>query len=147
VVACVDGGASVDTLHMLHCLVRASFADVPFLKEYLTSMASQNTIRKHLDTEHYSSEFTSYSRVHVGRWPSQPARKEVLTLPQDHCMDQIRQSIQCFGDFTPIPTKWYPVVGGFVVTDRKHTCRNFSKLQTWAAKRFHLTEWDDVSKI
>ena len=54
----------------------------------------------------------------------------------DHCVDQIRESLQCSADLTPIPTRWYPGAGGFVVTDRVHTCRNFDKVQEWATKRF-----------
>ncbi|EGP85705.1 uncharacterized protein MYCGRDRAFT_29302, partial [Zymoseptoria tritici IPO323] len=58
----------------------------------------------------------------------------------DHCIDLIRQSIQCQSDITLNPTRWWPALGGtgrnFIDTDRPHTCRNFGKIREWAHGRY-----------
>jgi hypothetical protein len=54
----------------------------------------------------------------------------------DHCLDFVRQEIQCFGDMTPIPTKWIKSLGrDYSDSNNLHTCRDFSELRSWTTER------------
>ncbi|KAF2210011.1 hypothetical protein CERZMDRAFT_13606, partial [Cercospora zeae-maydis SCOH1-5] len=54
----------------------------------------------------------------------------------DHCIDMIRQTIQCFGDLSPVPHRWWPGLGKpFIYPTQMHTCRNFTKIRAWASQR------------
>jgi hypothetical protein len=70
-------------------------------------------------TEHADANETYFSLKHM-----------------DHCIDQIRQSLMCSADLTPIPYGWYPrynqVNGMF---DVAHTCRDFEAVKEWARER------------
>ena len=58
----------------------------------------------------------------------------------DHCIDQLRQTIQCYGDRTPNHTRWFDAIGqAFVVTDTVHTCRNFDALREWTSAKHNET--------
>jgi hypothetical protein len=110
--------AGIDVLHQLHCL---------------------NTLRKYADADYYAKELEEehgYTRLHLGELAEVPSSCTTVTvhgtnIGADHCVDQIRQSLQCSSDRTPIPTRWYPGMGPFVVTDRIHTCRDFDGLRQW----------------
>ena len=55
-----------------------------------------------------------------------------------HCVEHIRQYIMCAGDMTPVPIRYDQSLNdGYMVSDVKHTCRNFGKLQEWASERFN----------
>ena len=46
--------------------------------------------------------------------------------------------VQCYGDATPIPTRWYEGIGqNYIDSDRTHTCRSFKKLREWNTERFN----------
>lgn len=54
----------------------------------------------------------------------------------DHCINHLRQMIQCYGDITPIPTKYYPsLTRNYLDSDRLHTCRNFQAIRNWTTER------------
>ncbi|KAE9368353.1 hypothetical protein N431DRAFT_414677 [Stipitochalara longipes BDJ] len=41
----------------------------------------------------------------------------------DHCVDHVRQAVQCYGDMTPVPTRWWDGLhGDFSDSDQVHTC-------------------------
>ncbi|KAF2214937.1 hypothetical protein CERZMDRAFT_57437 [Cercospora zeae-maydis SCOH1-5] len=54
----------------------------------------------------------------------------------DHCLDIVRQNIQCNSDLTLIPTRWWDGLGktgrNFIDSDQVHTCRNFGMIREWA---------------
>jgi hypothetical protein len=53
-----------------------------------------------------------------------------------HCLDTIRQHIQCYGSTTLIPTKY--VDGAhrqYVDSNQDHVCRDFSHLRTYVQRR------------
>lgn len=53
-----------------------------------------------------------------------------------HCLDTIRQHIQCYGSTTLIPTKY--VEGAhrqYVDSNQDHVCRDFSYLRTYVQRR------------
>ncbi|KAF2207417.1 hypothetical protein CERZMDRAFT_16581, partial [Cercospora zeae-maydis SCOH1-5] len=53
----------------------------------------------------------------------------------NHCLDIVRQSVQCSSDLTLIPTRWWESLGNygrqFIDSDQVHTCRSFSKIREW----------------
>ncbi|KAF2217656.1 hypothetical protein CERZMDRAFT_30753 [Cercospora zeae-maydis SCOH1-5] len=53
----------------------------------------------------------------------------------EHCLDQLRQSVQCFGDLTPSPL--YPAINGPFAIGRSgvHTCRKFAPIRAWLDER------------
>lgn len=55
----------------------------------------------------------------------------------DHCVDQIRQAIECHGDMTPVPL--LPVVGGpsglIIGNGGVHTCKDFEAIKEWVRYR------------
>lgn len=54
-----------------------------------------------------------------------------------HCIDSIRQSIQCKADLTIIPTQWQPGLGeNYIDADREHECRDFEKVKKWELSRY-----------
>ncbi|KAF8852308.1 hypothetical protein BDZ45DRAFT_550112, partial [Acephala macrosclerotiorum] len=53
-----------------------------------------------------------------------------------HCLEQIRQYVMCFGDLTPVLTRYYESVGrNYADSDVLHTCRNFGDLREWMNER------------
>lgn len=50
-----------------------------------------------------------------------------------HCLDSLRQSIQCYGDVSLLTMRWYKgsllPVGNF---SSPHECVNFDAIQDWA---------------
>jgi len=54
-----------------------------------------NAIRKALYPEYYS--------VH----DKHPLAEALQSIHIDHCLDQLRQTIQCAGDLTPVPLRPY----------------------------------------
>ncbi|KAJ6124075.1 hypothetical protein N7471_011392 [Penicillium samsonianum] len=94
--------------------------------DVMHSLHCVNVLRKHLNSVddldvHLSAH---YKQLHL-----------------DHCIDQLRQSIMCSGDLTPVTLR--PVWEGknhthlllLGQTEQKHTCRNFTALREWADQR------------
>ena len=96
--------------------------------DMLHSLHCLNGIRKHLDMDYYQDKMQNmpvkYRRPHM-----------------DHCLEQLRQSVLCFGDTTPVTLKpvWRDSTGrshGVLgQTEYMHTCRNFDKLIDWMKER------------
>ncbi|KIW63986.1 hypothetical protein PV04_08946 [Phialophora macrospora] len=61
-------------------------------------------------------------------------RNNVLHI--EHCLDFLRQLVQCTSDLTPIPLV-YSVGAGMEVPDfeQVHTCRSFDTIHRWAMKQ------------
>ena len=54
----------------------------------------------------------------------------------DHCLDYIRQSVQCSGDLTPMTFNFQAARGRLVADfDAFHTCRKFDSFHDWALER------------
>lgn len=63
----------------------------------------------------------------------------LTSICPDHCIDQLRQVLQCHGDMTMNGAIYYEgAQKAFVDTEDTHTCRNFSKLREWANARTRL---------
>jgi hypothetical protein len=53
----------------------------------------------------------------------------------DHCIDHIRQSLQCFGDVSPTGFFFDPKRGNIPRTEGTHMCKNFDLIKKWALER------------
>jgi len=75
-----------------------------------------------------------------------PEPAYINTPHVDHCIDQLRQSLMCTVDITPIPYQWYPKYAAYMpATGIMHTCRNFEAVQKWAMER-PTGDWDAEKK-
>ncbi|KAF7188125.1 Cyclochlorotine biosynthesis protein O [Pseudocercospora fuligena] len=78
-----------------------------------------NRIRKELYHDHYS-----------GDWSEEPPAESVLH--KDHCIDYLRQYIQCNADLTPMwAEERYIHRGPLLKPHQPHTCRDFDRLYQW----------------
>lgn len=88
-----------------------------------------NEIRMAIDAEYYEKD-----DAHLSMWG---AREHT-----DHCIDQIRQALECHSDLTPVPM--LRVEGGpqglYVGNGEVHTCRDFGKIQEWVRQRGMLND-------
>lgn len=98
----------LDTFHSLHCL---------------------NDIRRELDHEYYSQ----HDNHHSWEYLLKPAR-----IHMDHCIDQLRQTIQCSGDLTPVALYFSEGSDLGIGRSATHTCRSFDKIHSWVSKRDFL---------
>lgn len=55
----------------------------------------------------------------------------------DHCIDHLRQFVQCHSDLTPLTFSWPNYPAGKIVAQwgALHTCRNHTTVVEWAARR------------
>ena len=50
----------------------------------------------------------------------------------DHCIDTLRETLQCNMDLTPVPHIWSEAKGMYLAeTQLIHTCRKFGDLVDW----------------
>ncbi|KAF5514418.1 hypothetical protein CGCF413_v001627 [Colletotrichum fructicola] len=65
----------------------------------------------------------------------------------DHCIDLLRQSIQCTGDVVPNVFQYSPKYGDVRARSTVvHECRNFGKIQEWAAQHHVPGPFKDFGK-
>ncbi|KAF2102913.1 hypothetical protein NA57DRAFT_71898 [Rhizodiscina lignyota] len=81
-------------------------------------------------------------------FPDDPVKRQFTWIHLDHCLDFIRQVVQCHGDLTPMTWYWSEAINRTVLKpERAHTCRNWNKIQGWAMERVHkLTEEEKQRK-
>lgn len=61
---------------------------------------------------------------------------ETQAAHTEHCLDSIRQHIQCYGSTTLIPTQWRPSAGRqYIDSNQEHVCRDFSYLRKFVQRR------------
>jgi len=82
--------------------------------------------------------------VHLGKqdlhccWAS-----KLIGLFLDHCIDQLRQYIQCHADVTPMVWQWSEADNQYLTdTGPTHSCRNFEKIQAWAQEHATKVKFD-----
>lgn len=66
----------------------------------------------------------------------------------DHCMNQIRQALQCRPDLSPAAMHIYPDKDGelfWLGNAKKHSCYNWDRLMDWAheRRRGRFGFWED----
>lgn len=93
-----------------------------------------------LDPDYYREEESPrIHRMHVGKpcFFLKLQKTVRLITALDHCLDYLRQTVQCHGDLTPMVFSWSEDAGR-VVADWKepHTCRNFNRVRSWAEDHF-----------
>ncbi|KAI3329924.1 hypothetical protein F4824DRAFT_492582 [Ustulina deusta] len=69
--------------------------------------------------------------------PNNPSRVDHI----GHCINHIRQSLQCHADLTPMEWK-LDGLKLILKTDTPHTCRNFDRIHAWATS--HRTRFESI---
>ena len=101
----------------------ASYVPPAKKKKPLTPFLKQNSIRVALYPDSYPPPDHTHGPEHL-----------------DHCLIHLRQHIQCSGDTTPNPTKFYQGINSnYVYGDRIHSCRDWSVIRKWAWERHNGT--------
>jgi hypothetical protein len=99
----------LDVLHSLHCL---------------------NSVRKKLYQYMYQMPRTEDNETVSSTDPN-----DWEHVHMDHCLDQLRQSIQCHGDLTPVLLYWWDGYGTALAQGQTHTCRNWENIREWVDRR------------
>ncbi|KAJ5582717.1 hypothetical protein N7535_001337 [Penicillium sp. DV-2018c] len=99
-----------DMFHSLHCL---------------------NAIRMELDADYYSKHKSHHAQLEedIKNSPIFPDNWNRIHI--DHCLDQLRQAIQCHGDLSPVPLYHYndEIIG--LGVGQTHTCRRWEPMREW----------------
>ncbi|KAJ5306795.1 hypothetical protein PENANT_c003G08188 [Penicillium antarcticum] len=99
-----------DMFHSLHCL---------------------NAIRMKLDSDYYSQHMGHHQTFNQRIQESPHFPDDWSRIHMDHCLDQLRQSIQCQGDMSPVPLYFF---GGDHIglgVGQTHTCRKWGPMRKW----------------
>ncbi|KAG6814715.1 hypothetical protein H0H93_012479, partial [Arthromyces matolae] len=112
----------IDVFHQLHCLV--SVLESP--QKHFLKRSLKNILRKYLSpgsaAEYYVDENFEQRNIHIA-----------------HCVNSIRQSLQCSSDISTVVWKLTPRADGGVEPlpqfDVLHSCKDFGKIREWAAER------------
>ncbi|KAI8959337.1 hypothetical protein F5Y11DRAFT_305699 [Daldinia sp. FL1419] len=73
--------------------------------------------------------------LHRDVYPETPLHGPVYT---DYCLDQLRQSIMCWGSAAIVPLKYFEGYGrDYAKTDTVHTCRKFEPIREFVSERFN----------
>ena len=112
----------LDVLHSLHCL---------------------NEVRKALDEEHCSPRSSSPASG-SGIW----AQRSQQRMHIDHCLNHIRQSLQCRPDLAPAAMKKHVTTDGeefYLGNAEEHSCYDWSKIRSWLDTRreSELGAWEN----
>ena len=113
----------LDALHSLHCL---------------------NAVRKALDEDYYSSSASSSSIRGTGLW----AQRSQQRIHIDHCLNHIRQSLQCRPDLAPAAMKRHVAADGqvfYLGNAEEHSCYDWSNIRSWLDERreSELGAWEN----
>ncbi|KAF2998483.1 hypothetical protein E8E13_002975 [Curvularia kusanoi] len=109
---------ALDVFHNLHCL---------------------NAVRKELDKDYYGEHH--HGKVERSRQEAQHTASAVQAAQRDHidhCLNHIRQTLQCRPDFSPAAMSIFTDTDGaqfFLGNSKRHTCVDWSKVMTWAQER------------
>ncbi|KAG0647667.1 Cyclochlorotine biosynthesis O [Hyphodiscus hymeniophilus] len=97
--------------------------------EVMHSLHCLNAIRKEIHREYYKDH------------DMHPLPDNLRSVHVDHCLEQLRQNIQCAGDLTPVLLRPYGIAPNInlVGTPQIHTCRNWEALRQWWTERTNTT--------
>ena len=89
----------------------------------------QNAIRKDIHRDYYKEHDT-----HL-------LPDAIRTVHVEHCMEQLRQNIQCAGDLTPVLLRPFGVAPhiNLIGTPQVHTCRSWDTIRQWWTERGNAT--------
>lgn len=98
-------------LHQLHCL------------DYIRKYTWGDFYRRHNMTEPLKSTAVG-KRMHV-----------------DHCIEELRKTLMCYGDTTPMLVELDPTapLGERSDFDARHKCRNFEKIRSWTEQNLKIS--------
>ncbi|KAI8631859.1 hypothetical protein F5Y19DRAFT_472743 [Xylariaceae sp. FL1651] len=106
-----------------------------FTPEMFHSLHCLNVIRIKLDVGYYDKHPQAHHHGNLSKILQQDNWERIHI---DHCLDQIRQSVQCFGDLSPVPVYgWGGIPVGFGV-GQEHTCRKWEPVKAWMYERNKL---------
>ncbi|KAH8832166.1 hypothetical protein DL96DRAFT_1525030 [Flagelloscypha sp. PMI_526] len=76
-----------------------------------------------------------------GEWQSDPAHLA-------HCIDSLRQGVQCASDISPFVWRWHPEESRMKWNlEVSHSCRDFERVKEWAYPRRIRGEWNTSVKV
>ncbi|KAJ5219964.1 hypothetical protein N7468_009168 [Penicillium chermesinum] len=101
-----------DMFHSLHCL---------------------NAVRKELDKDYYSKLGPSHLEMEIQNSTAFPP--DWGRIHMDHCLDQLRQAIQCQGDLSPVPLYHHEGMSIGLGVGQTHTCRKWEPMRHWMDER------------
>lgn len=87
------------------------------------SLHCLNVLRKAAFPDHYSNESVPH------------APRSWAAVHRDHCIDHLRQVVQCGGDLSPAPFYAWKGFAFAIATGKTHTCRKFDKIREWMSER------------
>lgn len=112
---------ALDVFHNLHCL---------------------NAVRKELDKDYYGAHHHgNVGKRAEGERNHEKPKSSVEAAQRDHidhCMNHIRQSLQCRPDLTPAAMHVFEDTDGsqfFLGNARRHTCYDWDGIMSWANAR------------
>ncbi|KAK0723430.1 hypothetical protein B0T26DRAFT_260663 [Lasiosphaeria miniovina] len=115
--------AGLEVFHTLHCV---------------------NALRMMMHPDYYPARH-SHGPFHTGKQPPPPFHPLPLITPDnqhlthtatEHCLDALRQTIQCYGSTTLIPTRYMDGARhNYIDADQTHVCRSFSFLRDFTTSR------------
>lgn len=110
--------ATVAVYHGLHCTKRLHH--YLYAADYYPDMSADDKLR-----------LMFHAGTYILTSPNPPTH-----LNSEHCIDWLRQYIQCNADTTIIPFFWGDNQGSPLASDKaKHTCVAWEPLEHWAAER------------
>ncbi|KAK1565912.1 uncharacterized protein LY79DRAFT_529812, partial [Colletotrichum navitas] len=90
--------------------------------DVIHSLHCLNMLRKGIYADHY--------------YPPSQRGTHMINRALDHCIEHIRQALQCHADLTPLVYSWdEDRQSGTPIWSSTHTCRDFEKLLTWDLTR------------
>ncbi|WQF84154.1 Putative mycotoxin biosynthesis protein UstYa [Colletotrichum destructivum] len=100
--------------------------------QMLDTMQSEGEYRTSLDVVHSLHCLNQLRKVLYREYyfPNRP--NEFFYTHMNHCIDHLRQALQCHADLTPLNYKWSEEHDRALPTwSSKHTCRDFDKMLRW----------------
>ncbi|KAG9230284.1 hypothetical protein BJ875DRAFT_161456 [Amylocarpus encephaloides] len=96
------------------------------------SLHCLNAVRKGLYPQYYKN----HNKANASEF------EQLLHI--DHCIEQLRQVIQCGGDLTPVSLRQYGKEGqkSLIGTPQIHTCRDWAAFREWYLDKG--TEWGNL---
>lgn len=95
------------------------------------SLHCLNSLRMYIDKSYYETH-------HNGHYHNLSAlvnQDDFERIHIDHCMDQIRQTIQCHGDLSPVLVYAWKGFELGIGRGTKHTCRKWEPIRKWMDDR------------
>ncbi|KAI1323297.1 hypothetical protein F5Y16DRAFT_425266 [Xylariaceae sp. FL0255] len=106
-----------------------------FEPQMFHSLYCLNVIRMKLDADYYEAHPVAHDHGNLSAMLKQDDWERVHI---DHCLDQIRQSVQCFGDLSPVPVYSLGNISVGVGVGTAHTCRKWEPIKAWMSGRNQL---------